>query len=338
MAESNTASQIVFEHYDGDDERRREALLALGNGVLSWRASAPEASVKPRADGSKHYAGFYRAGWYDEAPCEVNGESVQMAALVNLPNPFGLSFTLDDGDWFSLDGVDLQRYRQRLDLDNGVLERQLRFELAGHRVELLERRLVSMATPNFAVLRWELQLPPGLKLRLRSVLDGGVRNAGVRRNRAYEGRRLQRVAFDHDRDGTAALSARLHNHRQRLAMATQIRTPEQQVQWRATIHEQRLLQEAECTVPDDGFSCPISMLKHVLLPAPFGPISARSSPLARSKLTSSTALIAPKLRDRLRTDRIGLISRPPVFSAGRCVRPLCAAIRRCLRGQGSRQR
>ncbi|MDX2352270.1 glycoside hydrolase family 65 protein [Stutzerimonas xanthomarina] len=252
MAESNTASQIVFEHYDRDDERRREALLALGSGVLSWRASAPEAAAMSDADDSKHYAGFYRAGWYDQAPREVNGDTVHMAALVNLPDPFGLSFALGDGDWFSRDGVDLQRYRQALNLNDGALERQLSFELAGHRVELLERRLVSMATPNLAVLRWELQLPPGLEVRLRSVLDGGVVNAGVERNRAYEGRRLQHLAFDHDDNGTTTLSARLHDHRQRLAMAMQLRTPGRQLQWRSTTYEQRLIQDARCVVPDDG--------------------------------------------------------------------------------------
>ncbi|MGE6661880.1 glycoside hydrolase family 65 protein [Pseudomonas sp. NPDC077408] len=252
MAEPDTRCQIVFEHYDRGDERRREALLALGNGVLSWRANAPEASVMPRADDSQHYAGFYRAGWYDEAPREVNGDSVQMAALVNLPDPFGLSFALDDGDWFSLDRVELQHYQQTLSLDTGVLERHLEFDLAEYRVRLLERRLVSMATPNLAVLRWELQLPPGLKLRLRTVLDGGVRNAGVRRNRAYEGRRLQHLAFDHDEKGAAALSARLHNQRRRLAMATEIRTPEQPLQWRATLDDHRLIQQTDCTVADSG--------------------------------------------------------------------------------------
>lgn len=252
MAEPSTRCQIVFDHYDRNDERRREALLALGNGVLSWRASAPEAAVQPHADQSEHYAGFYRAGWYDEALRKVNGELVHMAALVNLPDPFGLSFALEDTDWFSLDRVDLKRYRQALNLDDGVLERQLEFRLAAHRVRLLERRLVSMATPNLAVLRWELQLPPGLKLRLRAVLDGGVSNAGVSRNRAYEGRRLQHVAFDQDEAGTAALSARLHDHRRRLAIATQIRTPEHQMQWRAMTCEQRLIQQAECRVPGDG--------------------------------------------------------------------------------------
>ena len=252
MVEPITPCRIIFDHYDRADERRREALLALGNGVLSWRASAPEASGQPRADESDHYAGFYRAGWYDEAPREVNGDSVHMAALVNLPDPFGLSFALDEDYWFNLDSVELQRYRQMLNLDDGVLERQLEFRLADHRVRLLERRLISMATPNLAVLRWELQLPPGLEVRLRSVLDGGVHNAGVRRNRAYEGRRLQHLAFDHDEAGAAALSARLHDHRRRLAMATQTRTPEHQLQWRATAGEQRLTQEAECRVPDSG--------------------------------------------------------------------------------------
>ena len=45
------------------------------------------------------------------------------------------------------------------------------------------------------------------------------------------------------------------------------------------------------------------MLKQVVLPAPFGPISASISPAARSKLTSSTAFTPPNdLREILRTD------------------------------------
>ena len=245
--------RLVFEHYDPADERRREALLAMGNGVLSCRACAPEAAALHAADGGNHYAGFYRAGWYDDAPREVNGSSVRMAALVNLPDPFGLSFAVDDGDWYGLDGVELRRYRQCLTLDSGLLERQLDFFMAGHALQLRETRFVSMATPHLAVLRWELQVPPEVaRLRLRATLDGGVTNAAIRRNGAYEGRRLDAVAFQHDDVGRAAVSAVLDDDRRRLAMAVQVRTPGLRLQWHGQQVEQRLIQQTECAVPADG--------------------------------------------------------------------------------------
>jgi trehalose/maltose hydrolase-like predicted phosphorylase len=245
--------RLVFDHYDPADERRREALLAMGNGVLSCRACAPEASALHSADGGDHYAGLYRAGWYDDAPREVNGSSVRMAALVNLPDPFGLSFALDDGDWYSLDGVELRGYRQCLTLDSGLLERELEFAMAGHLVKLHETRFVSMATPHLAVLRWELRVPFEVaRLRLRATLDGSVTNAAVRRNGAYEGRRLDAVGLQHDDLGRAALSAGLQDDRSRLAMAVRVQTPGLRLHWHGQQVEQRLIQQAECRVPADG--------------------------------------------------------------------------------------
>jgi len=253
MTESNAPSQVVFDSYDPDDERRREALLALGNGLLSCRVCAPEAAALHSAGGGDHYAGLYRAGWYDDAPREVNGSAVRMAALVNLPDPFGLSFALDDGDWYSLDGVELRGYRQCLTLENGLLERELDIVMAGHALWLHETRFVSMASPQLAVLRWELKVPRDVaRIRLRAILDGGVTNAAIPRNDAYEGRRLGALSIQHDEQGRAALSASVDDNRRRLAMAVGIRTPGQELQWNGQQVEQRLIQQAECTVPADG--------------------------------------------------------------------------------------
>lgn len=253
MGNRQAPCKLVFDHYDPADERRREALLAQGNGLLSCRASAPEAAALHTANAGDHYAGFYRAGWYDHATREVNGSKVEMAALVNLPDPFGLSFALDDGDWYRLDEIELQRYRQSLTLDSGLLERELDFELAGHALQLHETRFVSMATPQLAVLRWELKIPPQVdRLRLRTALDGGVTNAAIRRNQAYEGQRLRDIVLQHEEDGRAALSAGLADEEHRLVMAAQVRTPGMDLRWRGRQAEQRLLQQAECRRPADG--------------------------------------------------------------------------------------
>jgi hypothetical protein len=46
-------------------------------------------------------------------------------------------------------------------------------------------------------------------------------------------------------------------------------------------------------MPASGASWPFSMLKQVLLPAPFGPISASISPAETAKETSATAWTPP---------------------------------------------
>ena len=46
-------------------------------------------------------------------------------------------------------------------------------------------------------------------------------------------------------------------------------------------------------VPLSGAICPFSMLKHVLLPAPLGPINARISPAASENDTPRTACTPP---------------------------------------------
>ena len=48
------------------------------------------------------------------------------------------------------------------------------------------------------------------------------------------------------------------------------------------------------TLPASAPSWPFSMLKQVVLPAPFGPIIASSSPASTPKLTSRTACTPPK--------------------------------------------
>src|SRR4051794_38609129 len=46
--------------------------------------------------------------------------------------------------------------------------------------------------------------------------------------------------------------------------------------------------------PEEGRTTPVRQLKNVLLPAPFGPITARISPRGNAKLTLSRAVRPPK--------------------------------------------
>lgn len=258
MSAGDDRDPLRFAHYDPLDERRREALFSLGNGVLSWRASPPETA---RALGPQrpddHYAGFYRAGWYDEAPRpaaprQPGGEVTALGALVNLPDPFGLTLRLGDGAWFDLDGVERLDYRQCLEPRLGLLWRRLRFRLDGHELTLHEERFVSMAEADLAVLRWTLEAPAPLPaVTLRATLDGAVENALVDRDRAYEGRRLQ-VHHLEGIGSDALIAAGLHSPERRLALASRTRVPGHSPRWETRRDGQRLVQEACIPWPPEG--------------------------------------------------------------------------------------
>src|SRR5579872_2785607 len=59
-----------------------------------------------------------------------------------------------------------------------------------------------------------------------------------------------------------------------------------------------------------GRSTPVRQLKNVLLPAPFGPMMARTSPRATSKLTFDRAASPPKRTDSSSVLRIGTGTAP----------------------------
>src|SRR3954468_12131257 len=55
------------------------------------------------------------------------------------------------------------------------------------------------------------------------------------------------------------------------------------------------------TLPECGSRCPVSWLISVVLPAPFGPMMACSSPAATSSETLSVAMMPPKRRTSFST-------------------------------------
>src|SRR3954470_4467807 len=59
------------------------------------------------------------------------------------------------------------------------------------------------------------------------------------------------------------------------------------------------------TLPECGSKWPVSWLISVVLPAPFGPMMACSSPAATSSETWSVAMIPPKRRTNLSTRSSG---------------------------------
>jgi trehalose/maltose hydrolase-like predicted phosphorylase len=183
--------EVVVKGIDPQEEPRRETLFGVGNGMMFVRGCAPEADAAQPADDT-HYAGFYRAGGYNRPLRMANGEPARIAALVNLPQPFSLSFRADAGEWFSASNTERLDYVQRLDMQRGVAERSfIARDAQGRETRVQETRLASMADADLGLLCWTLTpLNWSGPLQARSRLSLRVVNAKIESSRAYEGKHL----------------------------------------------------------------------------------------------------------------------------------------------------
>jgi len=210
---------LVFDRWEPESERIREALCTLGNGRFATRGAAAESRANP-----KQYPGTYLAGGYDRVASEIDGQVVVQEDLVNWPNWLPLTFRPDGGEWLSIDRFDLLEYKQELDLRRGILHRRFRVrDKNGRETEVASRRLVSMDDPHVAAEAWDI-VPVDWSggIEIRSSLDGSVSNDGVARYRELNGQHL--VPEDTGRDERASwLVVRTRQSRLRLAEVARTR-------------------------------------------------------------------------------------------------------------------
>ncbi|MEE9203368.1 MAG: glycosyl hydrolase family 65 protein [Nitrospirales bacterium] len=183
-----TGWSLVYEGFDPDRERLREALCTLGNGYFATRGAAPEAEADPI-----HYPGTYLAGGYNRLKTDIAGRVVENEDLVNFPNWLYLTFRMEGGNWFSIQAVEVLSYRQELNLKEGVLIRSLRFQdKQGRRTTVTSRRIVHLGDHHLAGLETTIKAENWSgRLDIRSGLDGCVVNAGVERYRALNNKHLE---------------------------------------------------------------------------------------------------------------------------------------------------
>jgi alpha,alpha-trehalase len=209
-----------YEQFRPAQEGLREALCTLGNGYFATRGAAPES----QAD-DVHYPGTYLAGGYNRLTSVVNGRAVENEDLVNLPNWLPLTFRIDGGDWFDLRAVEILDYRQELDIAQGVLHRNVRFQDSeGRRTVLRERRFVHMRSEHLAGLETTLTAENWSgRLEVRSALDGRVINAGVERYRQLNSQHLEPLETGVSAGDAIWLKVRTYQSHAEIAMAARTR-------------------------------------------------------------------------------------------------------------------
>lgn len=211
---------LAYDGFDPDAEGLREALCTLGNGRFATRGAAEEAS----ADGV-HYPGTYIAGGYNQLASDIAGRTVVNEDLVNLPNWLPLTFRPEDGEWLESGNVELLELRRELRMAEGVLYRRMRIRDANGRVTTVEsRRIVSMRDPFLAAIEYGITPENwGGAVRVRSLIDGAVRNTGVARYRQLNNRHLQTIATGRVAPEGVYLLTRTTQSRLEIALAARTR-------------------------------------------------------------------------------------------------------------------
>ena len=213
---SNKAWDYVFDGYDPQNEKLREALCTVGNGYFATRGAAPESKA-----GQVHYPGTYAAGVFNRLVDNLSGTEIDNESLVNLPNWLPLTFRIDGGDWFDIDAVQVLSYRQTLGLRAAVLTRQVRFtDDAGRTSSLTQRRFVAMHMPHVGALETTIAAENWSgTIEFRSTLDGGVTNSLVERYRDLDSQHLGPVHTREIGDGAVLLTTQTTQSRIPIAMA-----------------------------------------------------------------------------------------------------------------------
>jgi trehalose/maltose hydrolase-like predicted phosphorylase len=211
-----TAWSLEFDGYDPAEEGQREALCTLGNGFFATRGAAPES----RAD-RVHNPGTYAAGYYNRLRDEIAGHLVENESMVNLPNWLMLTFAIEEGPWFELDQAEVLSFGQELDLRRGILTRRMQVrDVVGRCTQLRQRRFVHMEQSHLAGLETTFTaLNWSGRLRVRSGVDGGVGNTGVKRYRNLSGRHLTTLAAEPRGDDLLLLVAETSQSHVRVAAA-----------------------------------------------------------------------------------------------------------------------
>ncbi|CAA9451790.1 MAG: GH65 [uncultured Rubrobacteraceae bacterium] len=182
---------LVYDSFEPEEERLREALTSTGNGHFCTRGSFSWTEAD-----DVHYPGTYVHGGFNRETTIMAGVPVLNEDLVNLPNWLLLEMRIEGEEAVGADNVELLSYRHELDVRNAVLKRNLRIrDRAGRETTLETRRFVSMVEKHLGAMEWKMT-PENWsgKVEIVSALDGRVTNRGVARYQDLEGRHLDPVA------------------------------------------------------------------------------------------------------------------------------------------------
>ena len=191
---------LNYYDYNPENERSREALLAIGNGFFGTRGAMEESKAN-----KINYPGTYIAGLFNRLVSRVARRDIENEDFVNNPNWLPVNFKPENGDWLSFGkepNFEIEKIHRKLDFKTGLLTRYIIIkDKQGKRTEVLSKRFASMDNPHIAGIRYEVSpLNYQGALLIRSGLYGDHVNSGVERYRQLKQKHLEPVLQNGDKE------------------------------------------------------------------------------------------------------------------------------------------
>jgi maltose phosphorylase len=167
--------KIIEEGFHPELNRESESIFSIGNGYMGQRANFEEQYSGDSLHGS-YIAGVYypdktRVGWWK------NGYPEYFAKVLNAPNWIGIDLSVN-GKAIDLSTSKIKSFSRTLNMRKGYLERSFRVIVSGSKtLEINSRRFVSMADPDFGIIRYSVRsIDFEGSLNYTVYIDGNVRN------------------------------------------------------------------------------------------------------------------------------------------------------------------
>jgi kojibiose phosphorylase len=155
---------IVNENiFDSNQQHHKETVFTLGNGYFATRGSFEEGFPGELATTLAH-------GIFDDVPIAVT-------ELANLPNWLDATITINSHR-FRLDQGQILSFQRQLDLRQGILQRQVRWQAPdGTVVDLLFERFAAQANPHVGALRLLITaVNQSCSVEIQTGINGHVSN------------------------------------------------------------------------------------------------------------------------------------------------------------------
>ena len=165
--------KVIQTAFDPKEQRFAESLMSLGNGAMGLRGNFEEFYSGDHHQGT-YIGGVWfpdktRVGWWK------NGYPRYFGKVINAMNLIGLDVYIND---VRLDAgeMELVRFYRELDMQSGILRRNMVLATRQGLIEIASERFVSMADSALMALRYEVSPSFDAKLRIIAFLDGDVHN------------------------------------------------------------------------------------------------------------------------------------------------------------------
>lgn len=168
--------RIIEEGFDPEQKRFSESIFSLGNEHMGMRGFFEEGysgdSLQGTYIGGVYYPDKTKVGWWK------NGYPEFFAKVLNAPDFIGVGIEID-GIPLDLGRMEVDQFRQELDMKRGVLYRSFQVVPAGSSNPLifLFKRFLSMDNPHLALVQITVNASKSQhSLRFIPFLDGDVKN------------------------------------------------------------------------------------------------------------------------------------------------------------------